>query len=433
MKLAINPIKRLHGTITLPSSKSQSIRALLLAVLAKGKTTLLNVLDSDDTNVAKLVCTLFGIKILSDKEVLEIESSGLPLSLKENKINTGNSGITTRFVLPMLGLRANSDSQIFFDCGDQMRQRPITSLIQALNNLGMEIKSANDDGCCPLLVAGKLIGGKTQVDGLTSQFVSALLLSLPCAANDSEIVVKNLHERPYVEMTLEWLRGQDIQFTHYRPNNTEDIFTITGGQNYHSFKKQIPADFSSASYPLAAAVLIPGEVSLQGVDMEDQQGDKRLVDILKQMGADIEIQNSELIVKGGKKLHGVEIDANDIPDMVPTLAVIGTQTEGGIKIVNVKQARFKETDRIHSMAVELKKMGATIEEMPDGLIVKQSNLFGQKVHGYSDHRTIMALAVAGLMAKGQTEIDTAEGINKTFPNFVELMNMLGCEIEVINN
>lgn len=431
MKLHIQKANKLKGGIVLPSSKSHSIRGLLLATLAKGKSILSNVLESDDTKIAKQVCKSLGAHLVVSGEKIEVESQGTPLSAGVDKINTGNSGITTRFVLPMLGLRADNDKPIILDCGEQMKKRPLKSLIKALDNLGMNIKSINNDDYCPLSVSGKLSGGKAIVEGLTSQFVSALLLSLPCAAEDSEIIVKNLHERPYMEMTLEWLRGQSIEFTHYL-SAAKDVFVIKGGQNYHPFTKQIPADFSSASYPLAAAVLISGEVKLRGMEMSDSQGDKRLIAILQEMGANIQFNNSELLVSGGKKLTRMKIDANDIPDLVPTLAVIGTQAEGRTEIVNVKQARFKETDRIHSMAMELKKMGANISETADGLAVSKSSLNGAKVCGHSDHRTIMALAVAGLLAQGKTEIDTAENINKTFPQFVSLMNDLGAKIEIID-
>lgn len=430
MKLIATKIDSFGGVATPPSSKSHSIRGLLLAVLAKGETELINVLESDDTTCAKNVAKLLGATLEERGEKVAVRSSGLPLTGVAKEINTGDSGVTTRLVLPMLGLRKNNTEEIVLDCGEQMKKRPLKSLTEALNNLGMNIKSINNDGCCPLLISGELIGGIAEVEGLTSQFVSALLLSLPVAKKDSLISVKNLNERPYLEMTLEWLKGQGISFSHYRKAE-QDIFEIKGGQSYHSFNKQIPADFSSLSYPLSAAVLLQGRTALQGIDMKDSQGDKRLIEILSSMGAQIEIKGSELVVTGGQELQGMVIDANDIPDLVPALAVIGTQAVGLTKIINVPQARLKETDRLKSMATELKIMGAEIEELKDGLIVKQSKVIGAKVHGYNDHRTIMSLAVAGLLAEGQTEIDTAEGINKTFPRFVEFMNGLGAKLTII--
>ncbi|MFH1188135.1 MAG: 3-phosphoshikimate 1-carboxyvinyltransferase [bacterium] len=436
MNMKINKTEKLAGNVTPPSSKSQSIRALFIATLAGGKSVLNNVLESDDTKAAKNVCRGLGAKLTESKEngqvKIEVESDGAPLENSENRLFADNSGVTTRLVMPVLGLRKNFNEKIILDCGEQMRKRLVQSLISALNNLGMNVVSQNNNGTCPLEVFGKLLGGKTEVDGVTSQFLSALLLSLPCAENDSEIMVKNLQEKPYVEMTLAWLDEQKIKYEHIKQNNT-DIYKVAGKQKYHTFEKAIPADFSSASYLIAAAVLIDGEVEIGGMDMTEHQGDKRLVYILQEMGADIKIDsvNNALIIKGAKPLKGMKIDANDIPDMVPTLAVVGTRADGETEIYNVAHARIKETDRIHSMTQGLTKMGAAVIEKPDGLIVRQSSLRGIEVHGFEDHRTVMSLALAGLMAEGETTIDTAESINKTFPAFVEKMNDIGAKIEIV--
>lgn len=431
MKLLVNKIYRISGIVTPPASKSQTIRALFFACLARGSSTLVNPLDSDDTQDAIRVCEAFGTKVSQSNNSIMIQSQGIPMVFNETKINTGNSGITTRFLLPVLGLKNSPNDAIVVDCGEQMKQRPLSSLLDALKALGLKIECLEKEGTCPVKISGELRGGKTEVNGLTSQFISALLISLPLAKIDSEITVENLHERPYLEMTLSWLKELGIKFDHAKEDK-KDIFKIPCGQHYRSFQKQIPADFSSLSYPLATAVLILGEVRLQGIDMSDAQGDKRLISILQAMGADIQINGFEILIRGGKPLRGLTIDANDIPDMVPTLAVVATQAVGETRIVNVAQARAKETDRLHSMAVELKKMGAKIEELLDGLIINQSNLIGTNVHGYNDHRTVMALSIAGLLATGQTQIDTAEATSKTFPNFTELMNELGAGMKISN-
>ncbi|MEK7067781.1 MAG: 3-phosphoshikimate 1-carboxyvinyltransferase, partial [Patescibacteria group bacterium] len=278
--------------------------------------------------------------------------------------------------------------------------------------------------------SGKLRGGKAEVDGTTSQYLSALLFALPLAENDSEITVKKLNERPYAEMTARWLEDQAIEY-RWEKKNGYDVIFIKGRQKYHSFKKIIPGDFSSASYLIAAGVLRGEEVRVQGLDFGDPQGDKRLVEIFKKMGADIQYKNNELVIHGGKKLSGRRIDCNDIPDMVPTLAIIATQATGRTELFNAPQARLKETDRIHSICDGLTRLGARVEELEDGLIVYESALIGAEVKGYNDHRTVMALALAGLIAKGTTKIDTAESISKTFPNFVVLMRKLGAKIEMV--
>lgn len=428
MKLKISKTQTLLGHVIPPSSKSQSIRGLLLALLSQGESTLLNVLASEDTNHAIQVCKELGTEIISENNVSKIISHGLPLKTNASLINTGNSGITTRFILPLLGLRENTETPIVLTCGEQMRSRPIQSLVNALIQLGMKIRYLEQDGKLPISITGNLMGGIAEVDGMTSQYVSALLLALPCAPKDSEITVKNLHERPYVEMTLNCLDKQGVQYTHEVRENT-DVFKIKSNQSYKAFQSHIPGDFSSASYLIAAAVLLEGCVELTGLDFSDPQGDKRLVNILQDMGADITVEKTRLIIRGGKILRGIKIDANDIPDLLPTLAVMGTQATGKTEIVNVKQARIKETDRIHSMKEGLTLLGAKIDEHQDGLVVYNSKLKGCSVRGYGDHRTVMALSLAGLLAEGTTVIDDAEAIHKTYPHYVADMKSLGAKME----
>ncbi len=429
MDLIVHKTSELSGSATPPSSKSQNIRALFFALLAKGTSTLGNVLDSDDMRDAIRVCQTLGAIVTQHEKTIQLTSSGLPLLSTSAEVNSGNSGITTRFSLPLLGYRLNPLTPMKFDCGEQMRARPIHTLVDALRNLGLKIDYLGKPNACPLQISGELRGGKTSIDGLSSQYLSALLIALPCAEEDSEITVIDLHERPYIEMTLNWLLEQKIQYTHHISGKM-DTFKIVGRQSYRPFRKVITGDFSSASYLIAAGALLGTTIELQGLDMQDPQGDKRLVDILRKMGADIECEPSRLIIKGGKKLNGICVDANDIPDLLPTLAVVGCYADGKTSITNVKQARIKETDRIHSITEGLKKMGGLVEEHSDGMVIYQSQLTGSKVHGYGDHRTVMALALAGLMAEGATIVDDAEAIAKTFPNYVEMMQRLGAKMEL---
>ena len=396
--------------------------------MARGESRLDNILICDDTRDAQQVCRQLGAQLTVHGSQYTLASSGLPLTTTATTLHTGNSGITTRFVLPLLGLRQNCDQAIELDCGEQMRARPIRPLVEALRTLGMQIEYLGREGMLPLKISGSLRGGAVEVDGITSQYASALLLSLPCAPEDSVITVRNLHERPYVRMTLKWLEDNGIEF-HHDHHAEIDVFKIPGRQSYPPLNVAIAGDFSSASYPIAAATLIPGEVELHGLDMDEPQGDKRIVKILQQMGADITIHPKSLVIRGGKPLQNMRIDANDIPDLVPTLAVIATQADGTMEITNVKQARIKETDRIHSMRAGLSAMGAQIEEHEDGLTIHHSTLHGTVVKGYGDHRTVMALALAGMMAEGETRITEAESVAKTFPNFVHFMATLGAKMQ----
>lgn len=428
MMIKVNPAASLDSKIAVPGSKSKAIRAILFALLAKGESHLLRYPSSEDTCIAMDVVRAMGADLKPNLTGLSITSEGLPFT-SSAEIYTGNSGITTRFVLPILGLRKNADQPVLLHCGKQMQDRPIDSLVHALNQLGMSIQYKENRNSLPLLVSGSLQGGEAEVDGITSQYLSALLIALPCASKDSIISVRNLHERPYVEMTLHFLQQQNISYTHHQ-TETMDEFHITGNQQYSAFDMNIPGDFSAASCLITAAVLHEGEVELTGLDITDQQGDKRFISILQQMGAEIKMTADSIKIKGQQKLNGICIDANDIPDLVPALAVIGCFAESKTEIKNVKQARIKETDRIHSMTEGLCKMGAHIEEKTDGMIIHPRPLKAARVNGYDDHRTVMALTVAGMLAEGNTFISGAEAINKTYPGFVEDLKTLGANVEI---
>lgn len=404
MILQVKKTSELNGTLCVPGSKSHGIRALLIATLAKGESRLTNLLDSEDTSAALATCKALGAEIDLEDGGAIIVGSGLPLTQHTDNFFTGNSGITTRFMLPVFGLREESD-KVTLNVGEQMKLRPIDPLLNALNHLGMHVS-----GHFPLHLSGHLTGGEVEIDGTTSQYLSALLLSLPCAKEDSVIKVLHLNERPYVEMTTRWLDEQGIAYDWEKEAGL-DVFTIDGGQSYKAFEKAIPGDFSSASYLFAAQAILPGELHIEGLDMEDTQPDKALVHLLKDWPE--------------------VIDCNDFPDLLPTLAVVATQMPGKTHLTNVAQARIKETDRIHSMTQGLRAMEADIEELEDGMIVHRSDLKGAEVHGFGDHRTIMALAVAGLVAEGETKIDTAEGIHKTYPNFVQDFQSLGANMTLL--
>ncbi|HLB73685.1 MAG TPA: 3-phosphoshikimate 1-carboxyvinyltransferase, partial [Sedimentisphaerales bacterium] len=316
---------------------------------------------------------------------------------------------------------------------EQIQARPIGPLIGALNTLGADCACLKNNGCAPVTVAGRLKGGKTSIACKTSQYLSSLLLCTPLADRDSEINVTLLNEPDYVRMTLDWLDKQQIEYENHRMRQ----FHIKGRQNYKPFEAAIPADFSSATFFLCAAALLGDEVTILGLDFSDSQPDKAVVDYLKAMGADITVAPDRVIVKAAP-LKGAEIDMNRTPDALPAMAVTAAFADGTTKLLNVPQARFKETDRIKCMAVELTKMAVNVEELPDGLIIHGTHNYlaprftgGLLLHGWADHRIVMALAIAGLALEGQSTIDTAEAMSVTFPEFAILMQSLGANIKTI--
>lgn len=417
MNLPILPRKTLSGTVHVPGSKSQSIRALLIASMAEGISTIHHLPESDDVKTAVELCKELGVKITPadcHENCVRMESRGVPFQPLRTELWSGDSGITTCFALPLLALCEKTER---LNAGDQMKARPLEPLLQNLRELGCDVESE-----WPLRIQGPYKGGSTHVNGLTSQFISALLLSGIYAETDLNLTVEDLNERPYVELTLDWLKRQNIRFEHVREEST-DHFHLPSGQQYSPIDYFVPGDYSSAATFLAAGALFDGDVKVEGLDPNDLQGDRRLLAILQEMGTTVEWMNGVVRVKKST-LRGIDIDANDIPDLVPTLAVLGTQAEGVTRIVNVPHARSKETDRLLAITEGLEAMGARIQELPDGLIIHPSTLHGAKVHGYSDHRTIMALALAGLLADSETLIDTAEGLSKTYPLFEEHLRSL---------
>ena len=412
----------LKGSIEIPASKSQTIRAVVIASLAQGQSRIMNPLDSGDTHSAVVACRALGAEIETGEDWVVRGFGGNP-KLHESKIDVGNSGTSLRLTTSVAALQ---EEEVIFDGDASLRSRPLQPLLDALNNLGARAYSLENNGCCPISVKGRMRGGKTEVSGVTSQYLSSLLISTPLLEEDTEIRVIDLHEKPYVEMTLTWLDEQQINYER----EGWEIFRVRGRQSYHQFDKRVPGDFSSATFPLCAAVITPSHLMLKGLDMNDTQGDKEVITMLKKMGAGIQIKKEGILVDSSE-LVGCELDLNNTPDALPALAVVGCYAKGETILKNVAQARIKETDRIEVMATELSKMGAEIEEMKDGLIIRQSELKGTRVSGYHDHRVVMALSLAGMMAQGETEIDSAESVDITFPGYVGKMCRLGARMEVI--
>ena len=419
MVIKVNKSKP-RGKVVIPGSKSHTIRALFIASMADGQSEIIKPLLSSDIMSAIDTCRALGAEISEETDKLIVKGTGGSIKAPEDVINVGNSGTTLRFGVACAAL---GHGYTVFTGDHQIRKRPLGPLIEALNKLGAHVVSTRCNDSAPVIVKGPVNGGRTDLDCVTSQYLSALLISLPLIENDSEINILRLNETPYVEMTLWWLDKQKIKYS----NNNFKSFRIIGGQKYNPFSIVIPGDFSSATFFAVLAAISGEEFILDNLDMSDPQGDRRVFDVLESMGAKVSVQNNSILIKGDK-LKGMEIDMNSIPDALPAIAVAGCFAEGETRLVNVPQARLKETDRIHTMCQELKKMGASIEELPDGLVIKQSRLRGCHVSGHYDHRVVMALTIAGLNAEGETTIDTAEAVNVTFPEFVDLIYRCGGNI-----
>ncbi len=297
-----------------------------------------------------------------------------------------------------------------------------------LKGLGVNYTLEASPRDLPFTIQGPIKGGTTTVDGISSQFVSSLLLTCPLASRDTEFTVYNLHEQPYIEITLWWLKKQNIRF-----ECSQDFtkFSIPGNQAYSPFDIEVPGDFSSATFAAVGAAICGSDVKLTGIDFSDPQGDKGVFDVIINAGGGIVIESTNASIQRSNELTGKEIDLNSMPDALPAISVLACVSHGTTSIVNVAQARIKETDRIKVMAEELSKMGASIKERPDGLVINKSRLHGAVVNGHDDHRVVMALALAGMIADGETIIETAEAAEVTYPTFAEDFKAIGADITVL--
>ena len=412
----------LTGSVAIPGSKSHTIRAVLLASLADGESTLIGPLTSKDPEAAIHVYQQLGAEFEINPVIWKIRGNGGQIRKPTETLDVLNSGTTLRIALGSCALIPNGEVRITGDT--QIQKRPCLPLVQSLNDLGANITSLDRNGCAPFSVQGQLKGGFTSIEAKTSQYVTSLLLCCPLAPNDSTIDVPLLYEKPYVQMTLDWLKlqGINVEYQDFKQ------FHIPGNQSFKPFSRRIPADFSSATFFLVAGALGDNVITCTGLDMNDSQSDKAVIDFLRDMGADIEIDGDEVTVKSNG-LRGIDIDLNDCPDALPMMAVAGCFAEGVTRLLNVPQARIKETDRISVMCCELRKLGARIDELRDGLIIQKSHMHAAEVSGQGDHRVVMALTIAGLLVPGETRIHTAEAASITFPMFYSYLRELGGCIE----
>jgi 3-phosphoshikimate 1-carboxyvinyltransferase len=412
----------ISGEVYAPPSKSYTHRAILITALGPGGVVKRPLLSAD-TKATISASEAFGASVQFQSDgSLKIEGMAGEPKTPDDVINVLNSGTTLRFSSAVAAL---TDGAILTGDGS-IRSRPNGPLLSALNELGARSFSIKGNGKAPLVVQGKMRGGKAELDGsVSSQFLSALLIAAPLASGETMVRIKGeLKSRPYAEITLDMLKDAGAKV-----ESKESEFRMPGNQRYRLKDYTVPGDFSSASYPLAAAAVTGSKVTVRGV-LPSRQGDAAILDILERMGSRVSWDRStgDLRIEGGE-LEGIEVDAGATPDLVPTVAVLGALARGRTVVKNAEHVRHKETDRIHAMAVELSKMGAKIEERPDGLVIEGGELHGAQLHGYHDHRIVMALAVAG-MAAGETRIDTAESVDVSYPGFFQEMTRIGANVSL---
>lgn len=415
---------RLQGSVVIPASKSHTLRAILFASLAKGTSVISKPLPSPDTDAMIHAVRLLGANVKQGADFLEIEGFAGKPQIADDVIQCGNSGQVLRFIGSVAAL--NSRYTILTGDASIRHNRPVQPLLDGLNQLGVFAASSRGDGFAPILIKGPFTKAKAVIDGQDSQPVSGLLIAAAFAPHPIELTVKNPGEKPWVALTLDWFQRMGIRYTAHEYSK----YRMEGSSQIPGFAYTVPGDFSSAAFPIAAALVTDSELTLHNVDMNDIQGDKAILFILQKMGAKIEIdsEHRSIHVKRGGRLKGIRIDINDCIDALPILAVIGCFAEGTTEIVNGAIARKKESDRISSIARELKKMGAKVEERPDGVTIQTAELQGSFLHTYHDHRLALSLSVAALGARGNSVIKGVECIAKTYPRFLQDFTGIGSDI-----
>lgn len=388
-----------NGEVTVPASKSVAHRALICSFLAGGG------------NVEP---------IISSKDMAA--TVGIINSLKkgENTLNSIESGSTLRFMIPVA---AALGKEVTFVGQGSLLSRPIGEYLTLLPLHGTQIKS---NGYLPATISGKLGNGSFEVNGnVSSQYITGLLLALAALDGDSAVILKTeLQSKPYVDMTIKVMKdyGVDIRETDFG-------YLVKGGQKFKVQDYIVEGDWSQAAFFLVGGA-INGEVTVKGLDINSTQGDKAIVDVIKRFGADVKIDDKSVTVKKSE-LHGIELDATDIPDMVPAIAVLAANASGKTVIKGAERLRYKESDRIESVVYNLKALGADVEETSDGMIIYGGKkLHSAKLKGYNDHRIVMAFSVAA-MNIGDCEIDDAQSINKSYPSFFDDFNNLGGKADVL--
>lgn len=411
--------EKIHDTaVTVPGSKSYTHRIFIAAALSNGSCFIENCLDSDDTNYTLSALNQYGASFVKKPEGLILNGCNGDMNSCERPIFLGNSGTSMRL---LTALAAIGNGRYVLSGSDRMHERPIHHLLDGLSQMGVQAVSINNNRCPPVEVIGtKLSGGTVDLNcSISSQFLSGLLLMAPYSQNGMEIhVTHGPVSKPYIDMTLDIMSrfGVDVVRSGY------DYFKIPGSQCYQSGSYVVEPDCSQASYFWAAAAITGHAITVNGIFKQSIQGDVRFVDVLSAMGCRVTHESGGITVTGGK-LTGIEVDMADMPDLVPTLAVIAAFAEGTTIIKNVSHLKVKESDRLSAVINELTRMGISAKSENDDLVIIGGAPHGAIIETYDDHRIAMSFSVAGLRVPG-IEIKNEQCVEKSFPDFWEVFERM---------
>ncbi len=418
----------LNGTANPPPSKAYTHRAFVLGLLADGVTTVRNPLLGRDTLATIRACRAFGAEITEGPQ-FTVSRPG-PLATPSDIVNVDNSGTTMRIMTSVSSLVRSGFVVLTGD--SSVRTRPMAALLDALHQLGVECWAVRLDGLPPIIVkGGGMSGGEAKIRGdVSSQYVSSLLISCPYAKQGSSIHIEGqLVSAPYLDATIRMigLFGGKVE--------TEgSTYDVSINRTYKAANFTVPADFSSASFILAGAAMTGGHVQIANMNFDLPQADMAILDILQRMGAVVRIDkdNGRVEVSSSGELEGGEFNLRNSPDLLPVLAVLALKSKSSVTIKGVAHARFKETDRLEVLAMELPKIGAEVQELEDGLIIKAPKLWKTcTFDSHNDHRMFMAFSLAGVSSREGVLVEGAESVDVSYPNFVDDMKALSARLEVI--
>ncbi len=420
--IEIKPVTTVDTSITVPGSKSLTQRALIAAALADGTSRLIGPLDSEDTRYTSAALSQMGISIKKEEDSWLIHGQGGKITPSSEEIFLGNNGTATRFLTSVVAL---GHSTFVINGDERMHERPIGPLMEALKGWGVDIRSIRDTGCPPLEIKSHGInGGATLLpEGKSSQYISSLLLVAPFAIEQATLKVDGeVLSKPYVAMTLSVMADFGVEVDC---NSDFTSFSIPNGC-YRAMEYQVEGDASNASYFWAAAAITSGRVTVTNVPVPSLQGDAELVPLLARMGCVVSRTGEGITVCGGEQLRGITVDMGNMPDVVPTLAVVAAFAKGKTHITNIAHLRIKECDRLNATVTELSKLGARVEEKEDSMVIHGDGgkaLHGAQIDTYNDHRMAMSFAVAGLKIPGVNILDE-KCVAKSFPDFWERFELL---------
>ncbi len=405
----------LSGTVTIPPSKSLSHRAVLAAALAEGESVIENLVFSEDIEATCAAISGLGIQVSRGKDSLKILGRG-KLQTPSSPLQCRESGSTLRFLIPFAGL---VEGPVVFTGEGKLVTRPLDPYFELFNQQGIRY---HYDGRLPLLVEGQLKPDTYRMPGnISSQFVTGLMYALPLLKGDSEIILTSpLESRDYVELTIQVLERFGVSIETI----TAEHYRIPGNQHYRPARYRVEGDYSQSAFWIAAGLMGEG-LKLADLSADTRQGDKRILEIAQAMGADLR-WDSGLLKVPATRTHGTIIDASQCPDLVPIAATLAAVSTGETRIINAGRVRIKESDRLKAICTELNKLGARIQEEPEGLVIQGvERLTGGVVEGWNDHRIVMSLAVAATKCDGPVSIEGSEAVRKSYPHFFEDFKALG--------